>query len=78
MVFLKNVQEIEIRMSSLEKERNEEKNRFISEIRSKEEIINQMRSEKTSIYAEVDLSFIIPQLFSFFSFDLDGKTAKFL
>ena len=65
---------MEIRINSIEKERNEEKNRFISEIRSKEDIINQMRNEKTGVYAEVPCFFdffrVFFDVFSFVFFDV--------
>lgn len=39
----------------MDRERAEERNKFISEIKTKEDFINQMRREKDEIYREVML-----------------------
>ena len=45
-------------MNSMERERNEEKARLISEIRGKEEMIGHVMREKEQIFNEVHLFYI--------------------
>jgi hypothetical protein len=42
----------------MEKERNEEKARLFSEIRGKDEILNQMKGERDQMFSEVKLHFL--------------------
>lgn len=46
---------LEIEVRNMEKEREEEKSRFLSEIRGKEEIIRDVKKQKDQIFEEVGI-----------------------